>query len=271
MPSGALPSGFVFSQASIQDYSDCPQRFQLRYIERLQWPALYAGSDHLREQEQGQHFHRLVHQQRIGIPPEHLSGQELSPDLERWWQNYRTYFQDPDGYTLYPEFTLSAAPGTDYRLLAKYDLLAIHPGVEARIYDWKTYARRPRDERMLARWQTRIYRLLLVEAGSLLNGGVPIQPGQVSMNYWYANHPTEPAHFPYQEAHYQRDREALIKIITAIASASDFPRTDDEKMCAACLYRSYCERSVTAGQEDFLETDLPEPEIDLEQVQEIVF
>jgi len=38
----SLPTGFRFSQASLQDYVDCPQRFQLRYLAALQWPAVEA-------------------------------------------------------------------------------------------------------------------------------------------------------------------------------------------------------------------------------------
>lgn len=35
-----LPDSFQFSQSSLQDYVDCPRRFELRYILHQKWPAL---------------------------------------------------------------------------------------------------------------------------------------------------------------------------------------------------------------------------------------
>ena len=37
-----LPADFHFSQGSLQDYVDCPRRFQLRYMMKLAWPAVEA-------------------------------------------------------------------------------------------------------------------------------------------------------------------------------------------------------------------------------------
>ncbi len=36
----ASPNSFTFSQSSLQDYMDCARRFQLRYIDQLNWPAI---------------------------------------------------------------------------------------------------------------------------------------------------------------------------------------------------------------------------------------
>ena len=38
-PKSKLPPQFAFSQSSLQDYMDCPRRFQLRYLDRLIYPA----------------------------------------------------------------------------------------------------------------------------------------------------------------------------------------------------------------------------------------
>ena len=75
MVSPSLPSGFAFSQSSLQDYSDCPRRFQLRYIEQLQWPAVETEPvlENERRQQEGQLFHRMVQQHLIGLPAEKLS------------------------------------------------------------------------------------------------------------------------------------------------------------------------------------------------------
>ncbi len=73
-----------------------------------------------------------------------------------------------------PKSNLSAPLGK-HRLLAKYDLIAVQDG-KATIYDWKTYRKRPRNEWLAARTQTRVYRALLVQAGAHLNKGQPFDP-----------------------------------------------------------------------------------------------
>ena len=275
----ALPSGFAFSQSSLQDYSDCPRRFELRYMQHLQWPAVETEPvlDNERRQQEGQFFHRLVQQHVIGVPAEKLARLASTPNvstgstrsLRRWWENYLGVDFNLSGYAKYTEMTLSAPLG-GYRLLAKYDLLAVQTG-KAIILDWKTYAKRPRYEWMAARLQTRVYRALLVHAGAYLNGGKPFEPEQVEITYWYADFPSEPARFPYNAAQFKRDWDALVKLAGDISTATEFPKTDDEKKCAYCVYRSYCERGVTAGEGEDLEAEFPEPDINLEQIQEIAF
>ena len=48
-----LPPTFQFSQNSLQDYVDCPRRFQLRYLLRQPWPAV--ESEPLSEYEHKDH------------------------------------------------------------------------------------------------------------------------------------------------------------------------------------------------------------------------
>jgi hypothetical protein len=124
---------------------------------------------------------------------------------------------------------------------------------------------------MAARLQTRVYRSLLVQAGAQLNNGTPFAPEQVEMVYWYADFPSEPAHFPYNAAQYKRDWDALTKMIAEIASAKAFEMTDDEKDCSYCPYRSYCERGIQAGESREAEAEVGGMEFSFEQVQEIEF
>jgi len=125
---------------------------------------------------------------------------------------------------------------------------------------------------MAARLQTRVYRALLVRAGAYLNGGKPFEPEQVGMIYWYADNPSEPARFPYDATHYKRDWEALTGLINEIRNHKHFPLTDDEKKCAYCPYRSYCNRGVVAGSSDELEeTALSGTDINFEQIAEIEY
>jgi hypothetical protein len=267
----SLPNSFSFSQSSLQDYSDCARRFELRYIERLQWPAVETAPvlENERRQLEGQQFHRMVQQSLIGLPPEKLARMANTPGLSRWWDNFLAHGPHLEGFKLHTELGLSAPVGT-HRLLAKYDLLAVKDG-QAIIFDWKTYHKRPKDEWMRARLQTKVYRALLVLAGAHLNGGKPFEPEQIEMVYWYADFPEEPSKFPYDSSQHKRDWDSLLKLIGEISAKQSFPLTDDEKKCACCAYRSYCNRGVTAGELDDLETELSALDVNLEQIQEIEF
>lgn len=271
MFSSRLPPGFIFSQSSLQDYHDCPRRFDLRYIRHLHWPAVESEPTQENERRlwEGQLFHRLAQQSLIGIPAEKLTPLASTPELNTWWQNFQHYAFQFTGCTNFAEITLSA-PIAKARLLAKYDLVSVHQG-DAVILDWKTYTRRPGNEHMAARLQTRIYRALLVQAGAHLNARQFFQPEQVEMVYWYTNYPNEPARFPYSSAQFSRDWSALEKLVNEIDSAETFPPTSEEIHCRFCSYRSYCERGDLAGTADLLEAEMTEQEINLEQIQEIAF
>lgn len=267
----------TLSQSSLQDYVDCARRFQLRYLERLSYPAVESepaleNEKHLQE---GEYFHRLVQQYLIGIPSEQIAKLANTVNLQRWWENFLADkdlrgLRDLGG--LYPEATLSAPLG-NYRLVAKYDLLAIQNG-KAIIYDWKTYRKRPRSEWLSARMQTRVYRALLVHAGAHLNNGQPFPPEQVEMIYWFAEYPDDPARFTYTSAQHKRDWDSLVKLADEIASASSYPLTDDRTKCLYCPYRSYCNRGVQAGDVEQAEAETEAEElfdVNFEQIGEIAF
>ena len=278
----------TFSQSSLQDYVDCARRFQLRYLERLSYPAVQSepSLENEKHQQEGEYFHRLVQQYLIGIPHEQVSKLANTPNLQRWWDNFQNAkdltslhpLREASGVLrkdrsgLYSEITLSAPLG-NFRLLAKYDLIAINDG-KAIIYDWKTYRKRPRNEWLAARMQTRVYRALLVSAGAHLNNGQPFEPEQIEMVYWFADFPNEPARFPYSAAHYKRDWDAFTKLVDEITSASSYPLTDDRQKCAYCTYRSYCERGIRAGDADQAEAEMEAEElfdVNFEQIGEIAF
>jgi hypothetical protein len=270
-----LPSPFIFSQSSLQDYFDCPRRFELRHISRLNWPAEEAepALENERRQQEGLFFHRLAQQFFLGISSERLSRLATSPDLSRWWEHFQASFQNlNDLGNLHPEIILSAPLG-NHRLLAKYDLIALHDR-KATIYDWKTYHKRPRNEWMAIRLQTRVYRYLLSVAGNSLNGGEPIHPQNIEMVYWYADYPSEPAVFPYDQAQFSRDASGLEKMVTEIAGLDKFVMTDDEGKCRFCSYRSYCKRGIVAGDWHDAEAEAETTEtfdINFEQIAEIAF
>ena len=88
-----LPADFRFSQSSLQDYVDCPRRFELRYVQHLNWPA--AESEPIREQEehmaQGALFHRLVQQYFIGLPVDVLTRSIADERVAEWWGRFLTH------------------------------------------------------------------------------------------------------------------------------------------------------------------------------------
>ncbi|MCC6301068.1 MAG: PD-(D/E)XK nuclease family protein [Anaerolineales bacterium] len=275
----------TLSQSSLQDYVDCARRFQLRYVDRLAYPAVESepALENEKHQREGEFFHRLVQQFLIGIPAEQISKIANTENLQRWWENFLNQenllgLKDLTG--LYPEATLSASLG-NFRLLAKYDLIAVNEN-KAVIYDWKTYRKRPRNEWLAARMQTRVYRALLVHAGAHLNNGVAFDPEQIEMVYWFADYPNDPARFAYTSAQYKRDWDVLTKLADEIQNAlrqaqggaSSYPLTDDATRCLYCPYRSYCQRGVRAGDADQAEMETEAEElfdVNFEQVGEIEF
>lgn len=267
----------TLSQSSLQDYVDCAQRFKLRYLDRLSYPAAETEPtlENEKHQQEGEYFHRLVQQHLIGIPAEQIAKFANTSNLQRWWENFQNS-KDLNGLQnrsgLYPESTLSAPLGK-HRLLAKYDLITVQDG-KAVIYDWKTYRKRPRNEWLTARMQTRVYRALLVQAGAHLNNGKPFEPEQIEMVYWFADFPEEPAHLPYTSAQFQRDWDTLMKLSEEVASASSYPLTEDRQKCLFCTYRSYCERGVRAGDIEQAEAEREAEElfdVNFEQIGEIAF
>jgi len=269
-----LPVPFGFSQSSLQAYSDCPRRFYLRYIDQLVWPAVESepAAEYERRQQDGLLFHRLVQQHLLGLPRDTLTELAASPDLQRWWQSYIASDLGLDGASLHTEMTLSSPVG-QHRILAKYDLVAVRDG-DATIFDWKTYARRPREEQLAARWQTRVYRLLLAKAGAQLNNGTPFDPTRIQMVYWFAEFPAEPAKFRFDDVQLARDWSALETVVNEISAAQAFPLTDDQNMCRYCVYRSYCDRGNRAARWDEAETeseDQPGFDVKFDQIAEIEF
>jgi CRISPR/Cas system-associated exonuclease Cas4 (RecB family) len=245
-----LPTNFQFSQGSLQDYVDCPRRFQLRYVLQLAWPAqeVEPALENEQHMQQGAAFHRLVHRHALGIPAEDLSRAVQEPDLRRWWHNYLERGPQELPEARYPEVVLSAPLG-DCRLVARYDLVAVDAGQRVVIVDWKTSRKRTKREVLAERLQTKVYPYLLARAGAHLNGGQPIAPEQVEMVYWFAGYPEQPARFGYDTLQYETDEAYLASLIEEIVGLNDevFRLTDEVRRCQFCPYRSLCQRGVRAG------------------------
>jgi len=283
-----LPKGFLFSQSNLQDYVDCQRRFQLRYIDRLAWPAVEAEPflDYERLIDQGLGFHKIVRQHLIGVPEsqiEHsLAGDEL---MELWWHNYLNScihgileMIDRTGNERFEEITLSI-PIEEFRLIAKYDLLILNPKGKLIIIDWKTSQSHPKRTWLAERLQTHVYPFVLANAATAITAGRPVTPDQIEMVYWFANYPEQPELFAYTQSAYADDLIYLGNLISTISQKADkvYPLTPDARRCLYCTFRSLCNRGVKPGELPHLE-DWQEAEpvsedvsIDYEQIGEIQF
>ena len=275
-----LPDEFQFSQASLQDYKDCPRRFWLRYVRRIAWPAAAVGPEQEDELylRRGRDFHRLLRQHALGIPVAQLEATIADPDLRRWWDNYLTSPPDDLPARRYAEIALSAPLG-QHRLVAKYDLIAVEAGQRAVIVDWKTSRGQPRRDRLAERLQTLVYPYVLVRAGAHINGGQPLQPSQVEMVYWFAEYPTMPGRFVYNDARHEANAAYLTDIVAEIVALDDdgFPKTTQEKHCRHCRYVSLCQRGGAgvvslADEEEWLtEEDDLDTLFDIAQIAEVEY
>ncbi len=264
-----LDPAFVFSQQSLNDFQECPRRFYLRYVVRLAWPAApLPGSDAARHEahvQRGAVLHRWIERFWLGIPPQapaSTAPYEADQDLQTWWRRFAdTDFSDLPAQHL-PELSLVAALGA-YRLLARFDLLAIEPSGRVVIVDWKT-GRSPTlldAQAMRRRLQTRVYLYTLVTAGAAYNAGLPIEPARCELWYWLANFPEQPwVRIGYSAAEYQTDHDLLLALAADAGRRTDaraFPLTDDERRCTYCAYRALCRRTGVPGSPPEDEADDP--------------
>lgn len=276
-----LPPDFKFTQSNLQDYVECARRFELRYLLELKYPAVEAEPiiEHEKHMQQGATFHHMVHQHHLGVPESVLSKLAHEEPLQTWWANYLNSKLDlPE--QRHAETALTA-PLARFRLLAKYDLLAIAPGEKAIIVDWKTGKGRPNRDALKNRMQTIVYPYLLVRAGAYLNGGVPIQPEQVEMVYWFADAPDQPERFIYSTAQYQQDEQHLSDLINEINTRTEFDKTAQEWRCKFCTYRSLCRRGIAAGSLDEIDDTMAadvigedadaDIDFDFDQIMEVEF
>lgn len=272
-----LPATFQFTQGKLQDYVDCMRRFQLRHVLMQPWPALITDQPdqfelHL---QRGAALHRLAHQHARGIEPQRLAKTIHDDTLAQWWQTF--LHKPPQGLpnVIRRAEIVLAAPLAGYRLLAKYDLIAVQPGQRFAIVDWKTAAKQPRRSHLTRRLQTVVYRALAVEAGAALNGGQPPAADQVEMIYWFAQSNGATEHFAYDHTQHSATLAYLGDLIAEIAGRTEpiWPLAGDQDQCRFCNYRSLCERGVKAAFLDELEDDLEpfESVFDLEQIAEVEF
>jgi len=274
-----LPENFQFTQSNLQDYFTCPRRFDLRYRQKLSWPAVETApvQESERRMQLGNNFHHLVRQHAQGVPLANLTAtanDDPSPELGAMWQNYLAHrpaeLAMPD-VRLFAEITLATAV-SGWRLAAKFDLLAAMPDGRILIIDWKTNLRRPASKRLRARAQSIVYPFVLAKSGAALLGK-PIVPSDITLQYFFTADPADPEIIIYGDDQFARDEAFLTRHIAEIAAAETFPLTDDKRPCRFCAFRSFCDRGDIAAPLDEFEDDFSFDDLDLdwEQISEIAY
>jgi CRISPR/Cas system-associated exonuclease Cas4 (RecB family) len=252
----SVPDGFVFSQSSLQDYLDCPRRFELRYLDGLVWPAVTAepAAELERHLADGERFHLLAQQFFAGVDPQILDLLAERQGLGEWWTAFREYPVRDLPERRFVEISLQTQVGR-YRLAAKFDLLAFDADGRAVIVDWKTSRQRPQRSASMQRAQTLVYPLVLADAGHALTGGDKLTPDRITMIYWFAAYPQQPEVLYYSQPQYESDRQRLADLLAEVDARTVFDRTTDERHCRFCVYRSLCARGTRAGDAAALDLD----------------
>lgn len=249
-----LPEGFAFSQSNLQDFVDCSYRFYLKNILHAKWPALVVDNaiDFENHSLAGARFHQLIQQYLIGIPEpilNKLAAVDKETHLYEWWEQFLLHVPPKLIGEKYPEMLLSSHLN-GYRLIAKYDLILIlKDAPEMIIFDWKTSHNKPKEAWLLERIQTRMYRFILAQSGAPLINQEYIKPEKITMRYWYSQFPETLIQLPYDTVTFEEDLAYFSSLIENILSKPKeaFIKTSNWKKCRYCIYRSYCDRGVEAG------------------------
>lgn len=226
----------TLTQSRLQDYVDCPYRYFLRYIERVESPSVQAEPVYEFEQavDRGTTFHRLVQQYLLGVPTEMLERRIRDEHIRQWWSQFLREGLDDLPVQRLPEITLMARLG-ETPISAKLDLLALEPG-RIVIVDWKTL-RKPSASRLEARLQTKVYRWVVSRAAGEILGSA-VAPEDVQIRYWFAGDPSPRVEFSYSHDEALADERELMALVQKIKQDTLFPQTEDEHICRVCAYRS---------------------------------
>jgi RecB family exonuclease len=256
-----LDKDFVFSANSLQDYVDCPRRFELKYILNQSWPAIISQPVQKLEEKmaQGSDFHRLARQFLESLPLEKLSGSIRSPLVRDWLERFSGFISSFRNNPYFAEFA-SFTTIEGFRVVAVFDFIARLDDGQFIIADWKTTESQPRRDFYQERIQTLLYPLVANETVKPIFGiKDEISPSDISLLYWFPAFPEKSIEFPYSADQLQHDKTYFSNLIREIAGkeAGEFSKTDDHRRCDFCQYRSLCDRGVeAASMEESREIDI---------------
>lgn len=238
----------TLSQQQIQDYLDCPRRFQLRHLKQLPWPDLPYPPDVEAAFSRGRLLHRLIERHYLGLEVSRES--IIDPVVAGWWDTFRAHAPAPSSGHALPEASLTVPLG-NHQLRGRFDLISVDTTgatPRATIYDWKTS--KPRDAAWLRQaWQTRLYLALIAEGGHALPGtdGERIRPDNINMVYWYLADPERPVILHYSATWHAENWQMLEATLAALDESlrtDSWPLTEDWSHCRYCAFQAYCGRQA---------------------------
>jgi hypothetical protein len=269
------------SQGNLNLLSTCPRKFQHIYIEQLAAPNPPEQQEKL---IQGNRFHLLMQQWQLGLSIEPFIQEDAQ--LQRWFTAFANAaptilgMESDDGTVLGQSEHTRTLEFEGYLLTVVYDLLLSNPQ-QAKILDWKTYARPQNPRWLLENWQTRLYPFVLVETSDYL-------PEQISMTYWFFQAQAEQATTPeaqsfaiaYNSTKHEQTRQDLAHLLNQLThwleryqQGESFPHLPvRSKPCEACNFTLRC-----FGLEDWQQNSSEPPQIEtsnlsllsLEEIQEV--
>lgn len=239
-----LPEHFRFSQNNLQDYVDCPRRFELKYLLKQDWPAVVSEPflEFELHQQMGKDFHTLVQRHLAGIPENILSNSLTNSILEKWWKNYLDFIKQFQINHCKAEQTFSI-PFEAYRITAKYDCIITGKN-QVVIIDWKTTRFRLQGQILREKMQSLVYPFVFYESRKKV-----YSPNKIQLIYWFPEFPENPEQLFYSEEEHTKIKTQLLAIIQEIESTKlgNFFLTNQMKICQFCVYRSLCNRGLRAG------------------------
>jgi hypothetical protein len=273
-----LNPDFIFSANSMQDYLDCPRRFELKYLFKQAWPAIESKPvlelEH--RQQLGNQFHQLVHQYLTGIPENILSATVSDADLDAWFRNFLEFIKPSKYDPCFTEFPLRMAIN-GFQVMSVYDLLGVSTEGILQILDWKTGEHLPKKENLAKRVQTILYPYMVLECMGSFLPQRQFSPEQIQMTYWFAVHPGKEITYTHDKDTHHSSEDFLTHLISEIQSKEpgSFDCTQNTHLCNFCVYRSLCERGKIAGNFNEMEEeeDLDQliKKIDFDDQDEIAF
>ncbi|MFK7801733.1 MAG: PD-(D/E)XK nuclease family protein [Anaerolineae bacterium] len=235
------------SQSKLAVWQTCKRKFQLRYVEKSEWPLEPFAEESTQAMEMGEMFHMLVAQHMMLGSEFAVSTDQLGPPLNSWWLNFLetiptlVSIRSADRFRV--ETSLAAPINEQFKLFGRIDLLVTNED-SIEIFDWKTG--RPRSKIDLEEdWQTRIYLALLYQ--SRLSLGLNIAADQLSMTYWYAREPKNSVKIFFNEDWHKKNWDELVAVANKISDQLDsnqtiWSLTDDKNVCGRCAFSALCGR-----------------------------
>ncbi|MEG3436435.1 PD-(D/E)XK nuclease family protein [Pannus brasiliensis CCIBt3594] len=222
------------SQGHLNLLETCPPRFQRIYLDRLATPP---DLENWEKQEWGSQFHRLLQQRELGLPIDGLLREDpqLQHSLNALLEAAPEILHGRGEIDRSAEHCRTLSVG-NYLLTVIYDLLRFESD-RATIFDWKTYLKPEKPDKLARNWQTRLYLYVLAETSSY-------SPDRLSMTYWFVRLPREPESltFAYSRELHERTRQDLTRLL------DDLDRwLDDYEKGIPFPHRGDCETNCPYG------------------------